>query len=117
MTSRAIHDDADRAETTPDSPGFNVFTNLLLGKVRVQVGSFHLRSLGRFEYVTITSLQTYCSLGKVYAAAPGGGEDRPGTDGYLKMAAVCEGGEKVFFDVVAVLLLLLLVAVAGCEAW
>lgn len=62
------------------------------------------------------SVQTYCSLGKVYAATPGGGEDRPGTEGYLKTAVVCEGGEKVFFDVV-VLLLLLLVAVVGCEEW
>lgn len=58
------------------------------------------------------SVQTYCSLGKVYAATPGGGEDRPGTEGYLKMATVCEGGEKVFFDVVV---LMLLVAVVGCE--
>ena len=58
------------------------------------------------------SVQTYCSLGKVYAATPGGGEDMPGTGGYLKMAMVCEGGEKVFFGV---LLPLLLVAGVGCE--
>lgn len=51
----------------------------------------------------------------MYAATPGGGEDRPCTEGYLKMAVVCEGGEKVFFDVVV--LLLLLVAVVGCEEW
>lgn len=60
--------------------------------------------------------QTYCSLGKVYAATPGGGEGRPGTEGYLKMAVVCEGGEKVFLDV-ALLLLLLLAAAAGCGEW
>lgn len=60
------------------------------------------------------SVQTYCSLGNVYAATPGGGEDRPGTEGYLNMAVVCEGGEKVFFDVLVVLLLLLLAGV-DCE--
>lgn len=61
------------------------------------------------------SVQTYCSLGKVYVPAPGGGEDRPGTEGYLKMAVVvCDGGEKVFFDVAVVLLL---VAVVDCEEW
>lgn len=61
------------------------------------------------------SVQTYCSLGKVYATTPGGGEARPDTEGYLKMAVVCEGGrggEEVFFGV---LVPLLLVAVVGCE--
>lgn len=43
-------------------------------------------------------LQTYCSLGKVYDAIPGGGEAIPGGEGYLKTVAVCAGGAKVFFD-------------------
>lgn len=57
--------------------------------------------------------QTYCSLGKVYAATPGGGDDSPCTEGYLKTAVVCEGGEKVFLEVAA--LVLLLVAVVVCD--
>ena len=59
--------------------------------------------------------QTYCSLGKVYAAPPGGGGARPGTEGYLKMAVACEGAEKVFFD----RLLVEPVAVVGidCGEW
>lgn len=60
-------------------------------------------------------LQTYCSLGKVYGPTPGGGDDKPGTDGYLKMAVVCVCGAKVFFDGV----LALLVPKTGivCEGW
>lgn len=60
--------------------------------------------------------QTYCSLGKVYAATPGGGEDSPCTEGYLKTAVVCVGGEKVFLEPAAPpVLLLLLVTVVACE--
>lgn len=61
--------------------------------------------------------QTYCSLGKVYAATPGGGEDSPCTEGYLKTAVVCVGGEKVFLEPAAAppVLLLLLVTVVVCE--
>lgn len=63
--------------------------------------------------VSLMSFQTYCSLGKVYAATPGGGEDRPGTEGYLKMAVVCEGGEKVFPD--AAVLLMVVAGFGGVE--
>lgn len=52
----------------------------------------------------------------MYAATPGGGGDaRPCMEGYLNMAVVCVGGEKVFFDVLAALLLLLLLAGVDCE--
>lgn len=54
-------------------------------RFRVQMG-FNL-------LVCFSKAQTYCSLGKVYAATPGGGEDRPCTEGYLKTAVVCDGGE------------------------
>lgn len=51
----------------------------------------------------------------MYDPTPGGGEDRPGTEGYLKMAVVYEGGLKVFFEGVPVQL----VPFEGivCEVW
>lgn len=39
----------------------------------------------------------------------------PGTVGYLKMAMVCDEGEKVFLD--EVLLLLVVLVEVGCEEW
>lgn len=53
-------------------------------RFRVQMG---------FNLLVFSKAQTYCSLGKVYAATPGGGEDRPCIEGYLKTAVVCDGGE------------------------
>lgn len=59
--------------------------------------------------------QTYCSLGKVYGPTPGGGDDKPGTEGYLKTAVVCVGGAKVFLD--GVLALLAPRAGISCGDW
>ncbi|KAF3840821.1 hypothetical protein F7725_006683 [Dissostichus mawsoni] len=84
LTSRAIHNEGLSAGTLP---GLNKCSSSL-------------------ESVSSDVLL----LGKVYAATPGGGEDMPGTDGYLKMAMVCEVGEKVFFGVLLPLL-------AGGRGW
>jgi len=70
-------------------PGFNV-----VSPAPLREKSFYFSVVSSeiddevFEFASGGSRHTYCSLGKVYAATPGGGEHNTGTEGYLKMAAV-----------------------------